>query len=100
MTTIDRAGNIPAGALTDNQLSDLELAQDLIDTMYSIVSSRIWKRRAMREPETPSTEELKKALEQCNRDRRLLSWHKQDRIAMQAIIDQYRGAIRHQLSMH
>ncbi|WP_157693267.1 hypothetical protein [Burkholderia gladioli] len=33
----------PSRRLTDDQLSDFELAEDLIDTMFSIVSNRIRK---------------------------------------------------------
>ncbi|AZR29184.1 hypothetical protein Xkhy_14480 [Xanthomonas axonopodis pv. khayae] len=100
MNTMDRAGSVPSGALTDDQLSDLQLAEDLIDTMYSIVWSRIWKRRAEHEPNAASLKELRKALSQCDDDRRLLRWHRKDRAAMKAIIDHYTVAVRDQLAMH
>ncbi|WP_175992728.1 hypothetical protein [Burkholderia vietnamiensis] len=100
MNTMDRAGSIPAGALTDDQLGDLELAEDLIDTMYSIVSNRIRKGRAEREPNAASVQELEKVLRQCDDDRRLLRWHRQDHAAMTSIIDQYAAAVRHELAMH
>ncbi|HHX4060121.1 TPA: hypothetical protein ACU967_007656 [Burkholderia contaminans] len=100
MNTMDRAGSVPFGALTDDQLSDLQLAEDLIDTMYSIVWSRIWKGRAEREPNAASFKELRRALRQCDDDRRLLRWHRQDHAAMKAIIDHYTVAVRDQLTMH
>lgn len=100
MNMMDRAGSVPAGALTDDQLSDLQLAEDLIDTMFSIVWKRILKGRAEREPNAASIEELQKILRRCNDDRRLLRWHRQDTDAMQAIIDQYTVAVRHELAMH
>ncbi|WP_144025283.1 hypothetical protein [Burkholderia sp. HI2500] len=100
MNMMDRVGSVPAGALTDDQLSDLQLAEDLIDTMYSITWRRILERRAMREPNAASIDELQKILRQCNDDRRLLRWHRQDRSAMKAIIDQYTVAVRHELAMH
>ncbi|ASD84748.1 hypothetical protein [Burkholderia gladioli] len=100
MSMMDRAGSVPAGALTDDQLSDFELAEDLIDTMFSIVSNRIRKGRAEREPNAASVQELEKVLRQCDDDRRLLRWHRQDHAAMRAIIDQYTVSVRHGLAMH
>ncbi|WP_179402192.1 hypothetical protein [Burkholderia guangdongensis] len=100
MNITDRAGSVPSGALTDDQLSDLELAEDLIDTMYSIVWSRICKQRAMREQSAASIDDLRKVLRQCDRDRRLLRFHRQDLVAMQTIIKQYGAGIRDQLAMH
>lgn len=99
MNMMDRAGSVPAGALTDDQLSDLQQAEDLIDTMFSIVWSRILKGRAEREPPA-SIEELQEILRRCNDDRRLLRWHRQDQAAMQAIIVQYTASVRHHLAMH
>ncbi|MFA0924681.1 hypothetical protein [Xanthomonas fragariae] len=100
MNTMDRAGSVPSSALTDTQLSDLQLAADLIDMMYSIVWNRIWKGRAEWEPNAASSKELQKILRRCDDDRRLLRWHRQDRDAMQAIIDHYTVAVRDQLTMH
>ncbi|RQV32300.1 hypothetical protein DF033_36300 [Burkholderia cenocepacia] len=97
---MDRAGSVPTGALTDDQLSDLQQAEDLIDTMFSIVWSRILKGRAEREPNPASIEDLQEILRRCNDDRRLLRWHRQDQAAMQAIIAQYTASVQHQLAMH
>lgn len=100
MNLMDRAGSVPTGALTDDQLSDLQLAEDLIDTMHSIVWNHIWKGRAGREPDAVSTEELRKVLRQCEDDRRLLRWHRRDQLAMRTIIDRYSIAVRDQLAIH
>ncbi|HGO6081599.1 TPA: hypothetical protein ACK3PA_006090 [Burkholderia cenocepacia] len=100
MNMTDRAGSVPAGALTDDQLSDLQLAEDLIDTLFSSVSNRIRRERAEREPNAASEQELEKVLRQCDDDRRLLRWHRQDHVAMTTIIDRYTVAVRHELAMH
>jgi hypothetical protein len=100
MTATTNKETWPTNTWTNDQLSDFELAVDLIGTMYAIVWNRIWKQRAEREPDALSLAGLQRVLTQCERDRRLLRWHKEDRIAMRAIIDQYTVSVRRELSMH
>jgi len=100
MTAEIRPETHPARTWTENQLSDLQLTEDLIDTMFSIATRRIHDERAKREPNALSIAELQQTRTQCEHDRKLLRWHMQDTAAMQAIIATYTEWVNRQRWAH
>jgi hypothetical protein len=96
MTATIRPETHPANTWTEAQLSDLELAQDLIDTAFSIATRRIYDERAKREPDSVLLSELQRVRMQCEHDRGFLRWHMRDAVAMKVFITKYTETVNRQ----